>query len=282
MTALSESVDLARHGRIAVLTIDNPPANALSHHVRKGLKDGIGAAAADPAVGAIVITAAGLAFIGGGDQAEFGKPARAPGVHEILDLIEGAPKPVIAALHGTSIHIDLEVALACHHRVAARAARFGVFAGRLGLLPGAGGTQRLPRLVGVEKALQMIVGGETIGAENALRHGLLDEIVEGALTPAAVAFAEKAVSERRPLRRTRDLDDKRAAARGKPEMFAAFRTSGWNSSGSRGARRWPSVRRPTSRARRRWGAPRSASSSARSRRTSSPPRSCWPRCGWAT
>jgi len=225
MTAITPSVDLDRRGRIAVLTINNPPVNALSQHVRQGLRDGVTQAIADAAVGAIVITCAGRTFIAGADITEFGKPPREPGLHEVLDLIEGSLKPVVAAVHGTALGGGLEVTLACHYRVGVRTARFGLPEVKLGLLPGAGGTQRLPRVVGVEKALQMIVSGEPIGADAALNHGLIDAIVDGDLTAAGVAFAEKILSERRPLKKIRDLEDALAAARGKPEVFADFRKS---------------------------------------------------------
>jgi 3-hydroxyacyl-CoA dehydrogenase len=223
MTAITEFVDLERRDRIAVLTVDNPPVNALSHGVRLGLRDGLRRAQADSA--AIVIVCAGRTFIAGADITEFGKPPREPMLHEVLDLIEGSSKPVVAGIHGTALGGGLEVALACHYRVAVASARLGLPEVKLGLLPGAGGTQRLPRVVGVEKALQMIVSGEPIGAEEARRHGLVDEIVDGDLTAAAVAFAEQAVFEHRPLRKIRDLDDKVAAARGRPEIFAEFRKS---------------------------------------------------------
>jgi 3-hydroxyacyl-CoA dehydrogenase len=225
MTAITQSVDLNRRGRIAVLTVDNPPVNALSQHVRRGLRDGVTQAAADAAVGALVVTCAGRTFIAGADITEFGKPPTEPSLHEVLALIEQSPKPVVAAVHGTALGGGLEVALACHYRVGVKTARFGLPEVKLGLLPGAGGTQRLPRVVGVEKALQMIVSGEPIGADEALTHGLIDAIVEGDLTAAGVAFAEKVVSERRPLKKIRDLEDKLAPARGKPEIFAAFRKS---------------------------------------------------------
>jgi len=225
MTAITPSVDLDRRGRIAVLTINNPPVNALSQHVRQGLRDGVTQAIADAAVGAIVITCAGRTFIAGADITEFGKPPREPGLHEVLDLIESSPKPVVAAVHGTALGGGLEVALACHYRVGVRTARFGLPEVKLGLLPGAGGTQRLPRVVGVEKALQMIVSGDPIGADAALNHGLIDAIVDGDLTAAGVAFAEKILGEKRPLKKIRDLEDALAAARGKPEVFADFRKS---------------------------------------------------------
>src|SRR3989441_8853296 len=225
MTAITPSVDLDRRGRIAVLTINNPPVNALSQHLRQGLRDGVTQAIADAAVGAIVITCAGRTFIAGADITEFGKPPREPGLHEVLDLIESSPKPVVAAVHGTALGGGLEVTLACHYRVGVRTARFGLPEVKLGLLPGAGGTQRLPRGVGVEKALQMIVSGDPIGADAALNHGLIAAIVDGDLTAAGVAFAEKILSERRPLKKIRDLEDALAAARGKPEVFADFRKS---------------------------------------------------------
>src|SRR6478672_8257246 len=194
MTAITQSVDLDRRGRVAVLTVNNPPVNALSQHVRQGLRDGLTQAAADPNVDAIVITCAGRTFIAGADITEFGKPPKEPGLHAVLDLIEGAPKPVVAAIHGTALGGGLEVTLACHYRVGVKTARFGLPEVKLGILPGAGGTQRLPR-------------------------------VDGDLTAAGVAFAEKVVREKRPLKKIRDLDDKVAAVRGKPEVFADFRKS---------------------------------------------------------
>src|SRR5216117_1395320 len=188
MTAITQSVDLERRGRIAVLTVNNPPVNALSQHVRQGLRDGLNQATADAAVGAIVITCAGRTFIAGADITEFGKPPKEP------------------AAHGTALGGGLEVALAFHYRVGVKTARFGLPEVKLGLLPGAGGTQRLPRVVGVHKALQMIVSGDPITAEDALKNGLIDEVVDGDLTAAGVTFAEKVVREKRPLRKIRDMD----------------------------------------------------------------------------
>jgi 3-hydroxyacyl-CoA dehydrogenase len=225
MAKITQSVDLSTRGRVAVLTVDNPPVNALSQHVRQGLHDGIKQASADGAVQAIVIVCAGRTFIAGADITEFGKPPAEPSLHSVLDLIEGSSKPVVAAIHGTALGGGLEVTLACHYRVGVKAARFGLPEVKLGILPGAGGTQRLPRVVGVEKGLSMMVSGDPIGADEALKAGLIDEIVEGDLTAAGVAFAEKVLNERRPLRKIRDLDDKLAAVRGKPEVFANFRKS---------------------------------------------------------
>jgi 3-hydroxyacyl-CoA dehydrogenase len=225
MTAITRSVDLDRRGRVAVITVNNPPVNALSQHVRQGLRDGVTQAVADAGVGAIVIVCAGRTFIAGADITEFGKPPAAPGLHEVLDLIESSPKPVVAAVHGTALGGGLEVTLACHYRIGVKDARFGLPEVKLGLLPGAGGTQRLPRVVGVEKGLAMMVSGDPIRADEALRSGLIDEIVEGDLTAAGGAFAEKVLNEQRPLKKIRDLDDKVAAVRGKPEVFASFRKS---------------------------------------------------------
>jgi 3-hydroxyacyl-CoA dehydrogenase len=225
MTAINERVSLDRHGRIAVITIDNPPVNALGQAVRAGMRDGLAAALADGGVDAVVISCAGRTFIAGADITEFGKPPQEPGLHGVLAAIESSPKPVVAAIHGTALGGGLEVALACHYRVAAKAARFGLPEVKLGLLPGAGGTQRLPRVVGVEKALSMIVSGDMIGSADALANGLVDEVADGDHAAAAVAFAAKVVAENRPLRKIRDLDDKLAAVRGKPEVFAAFRKS---------------------------------------------------------
>src|SRR5947199_3387824 len=226
MTAITQSVDLDRRGRVAVLTVNNPPVNALSQHVRQGLHDGLKQAIADSATQAIVIACAGRTFIAGADITEFGKPRADPSLHSVLDLIEGSPKPVVAAIHGTALGGGLEVTLASHYRVGVKSARFGLPEVKLGLLPGAGGTQRLPRVVGPQKALQMIVSGDPIGADEALRVGLIDELVDGDdLTAAGVAFAERILSERRPLRKIRDLDAKIAPARGKPEIFAEFRKS---------------------------------------------------------
>jgi len=225
MTAITPLVDLDRRGRIAVLTVNNPPVNALSHGVRQGLRDGLRQTGGDAGVAAVVIACAGRTFIAGADITEFGKPPQAPVLHEVLEAIEGSPKPVVAAIHGTALGGGLEVALACHWRVGVKTARLGLPEVKLGLLPGAGGTQRLPRVVGAQKALQMIVSGEPIPAAEALSVGLLDEIAEGDLTAAAVAFAGKVVAEGRPLRKIRDLEDKIADARGRPEIFAEFRKS---------------------------------------------------------
>ena len=208
MGSINASVDLRRDGEIAVVTADNPPVNALKHEVRAGLAEGLKHAREDTGVKAVVIACAGRTFFAGADITEFGKPPRAPSLHDVIAAIEAMPKPVVAALHGTALGGGFELALACHFRIAVPAARVGLPEVKLGLLPGAGGTQRLPRLVGPEKALEMIVTGEPIGAAEARVGGIIDEIVEGDLTAAAIDFARRVVREGRPLRLVRDRDEK--------------------------------------------------------------------------
>ncbi|KAA6130898.1 3-hydroxyacyl-CoA dehydrogenase NAD-binding domain-containing protein [Cupriavidus cauae] len=224
MTTINPVTDLTVDAGVAVLTIDSPPVNALSANVRAGILAGVRQAVADDAVKAIVLICAGKTFIAGADITEFGKPPTGPSLPEVQAAIEDAPKPVIAAIHGTALGGGLEVALVCHYRVAARSAKCGLPEVNLGLLPGAGGTQRLPRIVGVEKALEMVTSGTHVPAPAAAEMGLVDLLTDDAsLRADAIAFARQVVAEARPLRKVRDLDDKIAAARGKPEIFAEFR-----------------------------------------------------------
>src|SRR6516162_3864530 len=195
---VSALVSLERHDVVAIVTVDSPPVNALSAAVRGGIMDNIKRAIADPEVRTIVLTCAGRTFIAGADITEFGKPPQPPGLHEVLTEIENSPKPVIAAIHGTALGGGLEVALACHFRVATKDARLGLPEVKLGLLPGAGGTQRRPRAVGPELAVRMIVGGDPISASEALKNGLIEDIVEGPAS-GAEAFARKVLAEKRPL-----------------------------------------------------------------------------------
>ncbi|HJT08751.1 MAG TPA: 3-hydroxyacyl-CoA dehydrogenase NAD-binding domain-containing protein [Stellaceae bacterium] len=208
MSEARQIVTSERVGAVSVLTIDNPPVNALSHAERSGIQAGVNAALADQAVKAIVLICAGRTFVAGADISEFGKPLKEPGLLSIIETIENSPKPVIAAIHGTALGGGLELALSCHFRVGVAEAKFGLPEVKLGILPGAGGTQRLPRLVGVALALDMITSGEPIGAKEARETGLIDDIVSGDLRAGAIAFAERALSERLPLRRVRDLSDK--------------------------------------------------------------------------
>jgi 3-hydroxyacyl-CoA dehydrogenase len=206
--SINASVDLRRDGEIAVVTIDNPPVNALKHEVRAGLAEALRQARDNAVVKAVAVACAGRTFSAGADITEFGKPSQPPSLHDVIAAIEAMPKPVIAALHGTALGGGFELALACHFRVAAPAARVGLPEVKLGLLPGAGGTQRLPRLVGPEMALRMIVTGDPIGAPEALAAGAIDEIVEGDPTAAAVALARRVIEDGRPLRLVRDREDK--------------------------------------------------------------------------
>ncbi len=228
MAELSQSVRLEHDGDVALVVVNNPPVNALSWHVRQGLFDGM-AAAVESGASAIVVICDGRTFIAGADISEFGGGApEAAGLHEVQAAMEDAPVPVIAAIHGTALGGGLEVALCAHYRVALDSAKFGLPEVNLGLLPGAGGTQRLPRLTGVPKALEMMTSGRHIGAEEASACGLIDEAVAGdvdALRAAAVAFAGRAVAENLPLAKVRDRDDKVAEHRGDEQVFADFRAS---------------------------------------------------------
>ena len=218
---MPDLADLRYDGDVAIVTIANPPVNALSHGVRAALQDVLVRAGGDAAVSAIVIACAGRTFVAGADIAEFGKPPREPVLTNVIATIEAIGKPIVAALHGTPLGGGLELALACHFRVAAPDTRLGLPEIKLGIIPGAGGTQRLPRLVGMDKAMAMIFSGEPIGAAEAHDAGLVDDVVTGDLLTAAVAFARRAAAERRPLRLVRDRDDKPAQARHDIAVFEA-------------------------------------------------------------
>ncbi len=192
---MEKKVALRREGRVAIVESDNQPVNALGHAVREGLFDCISEAAADEGVDAIVIACKGRTFHAGADITEFGKPPKTPGLHTVIDLIEGVEKPVVAAIHGTALGGGLELALACHYRVAVPSAKVGLPEVKLGLIPGAGGTQRLPRIVGPTAALKPIVTGNPIDAAEGKRIGVIDEIIDGELVAGAVEFAKARVGE---------------------------------------------------------------------------------------
>jgi 3-hydroxyacyl-CoA dehydrogenase len=224
MTAINEVTDYAVEDGVGVITLNSPPVNALSASVRDGLAGGVAKAMADDAARSVVIVCEGRTFIAGADITEFGGAQRGASLFDVQDAIEGASKPVIAAIHGTALGGGLEVALSCHYRVAVPSARCGLPEVNLGLLPGAGGTQRLPRIVGVEKALEMMTSGQHVPAKQCLDMGLVDELVEeGQLRPGAIAFANRVVAEKRPLKKVRESNDKVEAARGHPEIFENFR-----------------------------------------------------------
>lgn len=224
MGAINAVTDLSVEDGIAILSINYPPVNALSQAVRDGIVRGMQQAVADAAVKAVVLICEGRTFIAGADITEFGKPPQSPSLLDVEDSVENSSKPVVAAIHGTALGGGLEVALCCHYRVAVPSAKCGLPEVHLGLLPGAGGTQRLPRIVGPEQALEMVTSGKHIDAKTAHAAGMIDELVpEGGLRAAAIAFAKKVVAENRPLKKIRDLGAKVEAARGKPEIFAEFR-----------------------------------------------------------
>jgi 3-hydroxyacyl-CoA dehydrogenase len=224
MTAITSVVDLEMGGDIAVITVNSPPVNALSADVRDGLDGAFKAIAGNAAVKGVVLVCAGRTFIAGADISEFGKPPRGASLHAVQDAMEGAAVPVVAAIHGTALGGGLEVALCAHYRVSDAKAKFGLPEVKLGLLPGAGGTQRLPRIVGAAKALSMVTSGAQMGAKEALAAGLVDEIVDGDLTAGAVAFARKVAAEGRPLKRVRDDTSKLGGdAASLAPMFADFR-----------------------------------------------------------
>src|SRR5208282_3016702 len=237
MAAINPVADLTIDGDIATVTINSPPVNALSQAVRDGLKGGVEAADANEAVKAIVIICAGRTFIAGADITEFGKPPAPPYLPDVLDLIESASKPVVAALHGTALGGGFEVALTAHYRIAVPSAKCGLPEIKLGLIPGAGGTQRLPRLIGVEKALDVILSGTPFGAREAKEWGVVDELAEeGKLHESAVRFARRLIAEKAPVKKVRDRSEKLEPARGHPEIFEAIRRA--NAREFRGFEAW--------------------------------------------
>jgi 3-hydroxyacyl-CoA dehydrogenase len=226
------------HG-IGILSVDSPPVNALSTKVRQGLRAGLLELGADHLVKAIILICGGRTFFAGADISEFGKPVIPPSLHELFEIIENSIKLVIAAIHGAALGGGLELALVCHYRIAVSSAKLGLPEVNLGLLPGAGGTQRLPRLIGPEKALEMMIGGKPIAAPQALQWGVVDAIAaEGHLLRDAKGFANRILTERLPLRRIRDRDDQVADTRGKSGVFTEVR--------SRNARMFRGFRAPES------------------------------------
>ena len=213
-------ISTRRHGDVLIVLSNNPPVNALSTAVRQGLVDAIAEAEADDAVRAVVIACEGQTFFAGADITEFGKPPQNPWLPIVVDTIENCSKPVVAAIHGTALGGGLEVALGCHYRVADPSAKLGTPEVKLGLLPGAGGTQRLPRVAGVRKALEMCATGNPIGAKEAFDCGLVDRLVEGELLPHAVAYAEE-VRDVRPLAKSSARQDRVTDA--DPALFDEFR-----------------------------------------------------------
>jgi 3-hydroxyacyl-CoA dehydrogenase len=216
---MSAVVTSSNDGNVAVISINYPPVNALSHAVRSGLAERLAEADADDSVKSVVLICDGRTFVAGADITEFGKPLKAPHLSELISTIEDMTKPVVAAIHGTALGGGLELALGCHYRVATSDARWGLPEVKLGIVPGAGGTQRLPRAIGAEEALRVIVSGEHQPAELGADLGLIAEIVKGDLKQRAIAFARKVAEGGGKLPRLRDSDAKLLAARNDRKKF---------------------------------------------------------------
>ncbi len=221
---LNNVTRLSLQDGIAVLSVDSPPVNAISLLVRQGLVAGIDMATADLSVRAIVLLCEGRTFFAGADITEFGRPRVRPFLQDVQALIEDSRVPVVAALHGTALGGGLEIALVAHYRVALPSARCGLPEIKLGLIAGAGGTQRLTRLLGPELALDMVTSGRMMDMPEALATGLVDALVEdGDLRGGAVEFARRLVAKERPLRKIRDMTGKIEQARDRPNLFRDFR-----------------------------------------------------------
>ncbi len=217
------TVHYEERGNVALLSIDNPPVNPLSSGVRAGLCDGVEKALADDSIHAVVITGMHRAFIAGADISEFGAAASAgPDLNQVLRDMEACEKPVIAAINGTAFGGGLEVALCCDYRIAAPTAPVGLPEVKLGLLPGAGGTQRLPRLIGAEASVQAIISGDPIMAPDALTMGIIDRIGSGDIVEDAIAYAAEIIEAGAAKRRIRDIEDKIEQDRGNDALFEKF------------------------------------------------------------
>ena len=222
---MAGSIPIERHGDVALLRMTNPPVNGLSFAMRAALDASVTEALDDDSVAAIVIAGAGRMFCGGADIREFSAPPP-PGatlLPAVLDKIEASPKPVVAAIHGVAAGGGMEVALACHVRLAAPGTKLGLPEVTLGILPGAGGTQRMPRLIGFEAALDVIVGGKLHPVDGAVELGFVDERVDGDLEATAVARARQLAADGAPLRRASQIEEHLDAARAQPELFERFR-----------------------------------------------------------
>ena len=222
---MAGSIPIERHGDVALLRLTNPPVNGLSFAMRAALDASLAEALADDSIAALVIAGAGRMFCGGADIREFSAPPP-PGatlLPAVLDKIEASPKPVVAAIHGVAAGGGMEVALACHVRLAAPGTRLGLPEVTLGILPGAGGTQRMPRLIGFEAALDVIVGGKLHPVDKAVELGFVDERVDSDLEATAIARARQLAADGAPLRRASQLEEHVDAARGRPELFERFR-----------------------------------------------------------
>ena len=225
MKAGTNCVKIKLKGAIAIISINNPPVNALGHAVRKGIMDAINRAAKADCIRAMILNSNGPIFSAGAEIKEFGKPSREPVFAKIFKKIDSSKKPIIAAIHGTALGAGLEMALSCHFRVATVSAKFGLPEVKIGLLPGAGGTQMLPRLIGPEKAMEIITSGKKIDSSEALKTGLIDAIIDDDITSGAMAFAQTVLEQALPLRRISKFNNKVAAFPGKNVLFDNYRKS---------------------------------------------------------
>ncbi|ROT95968.1 3-hydroxyacyl-CoA dehydrogenase [Marinobacter sp. R17] len=220
---MSEVVTYQREGAVGVITVNYPPVNALGHAVRSGLLAALEQGQQDAEAKALLLVCEGRTFIAGADIREFGKPMQEPGLPSVVETFESSDKPIIAAIHGTALGGGLEMALGCHYRVALDSAKVGLPEVKLGLLPGAGGTQRLPRLAGAQVSLDMITTGNFASAAEALQNGIVDAVESGSDVKAVgLAFAQKVIDEGKPVRRVRDLNDKVEAEKGS-DIFDQYR-----------------------------------------------------------
>ena len=225
---MSELVSLTKRGEIGVITVNNPPVNALSPGVPEGIQASIESAQRDPSIKGIVLIGAGQTFIAGADIKEFGKitsgeKERGVGLTSFLHLLEDCPKPVVSAIHGSAFGGGLEIAMACHYRVAAPSAQVGQPEVKLGIIPGAGGTQRLPRLAGVAKALEMCAQGDPVKAPDALQYGIVDRIIEGDLLDGAINFIQERLATGGPHRKSRERTEKLGDSKQNAQLFAMAR-----------------------------------------------------------
>ena len=222
MTQINEKISTRTEGDIGFIVSDNPPVNALGIGVRQGLVGALEELNADPAVKAIVLYCAGRTFFAGADITEFGKPRQAPTLQDVITELESSAKPVVAAIHGTALGGGLETALGCAFRVAIPSAKVGLPEINLGLFAGGGGTQRLPRLIGPEKALEHVLSGKPVGAAQALDLGIVDAVQDGDPAAVGAAFARRVIDENMPAVAVRDRDEKLAATRADPSGFDAL------------------------------------------------------------
>src|SRR6195256_67378 len=216
--AAQRTADYSVRDSIAVITLNNPPVNGLGNALRAAIMEYLKKAEGDPAVKGAVLIGSAKAFSGGADIREFNKPREKPDLSEVNDQQDAMTKPLVAAIGGFALGGGLELALACHYRIAAPKAQLGLPEVKLGILPGSGGTQRLPRVIPMAEAVRMMTTGSSIPAEKAKELGLVDEIAQGDLLDSALQFAKKILGEKRPLRRIRDM---KAKLDGDPKAFFA-------------------------------------------------------------